>query len=160
MKKKIFGLILCLGVVLFITGCGNQEASNNEKLDSKSESSEQSDGVKTIICKGKSNDFASVADNMKSATRIETYVVSENKVTDYSVNVEVVLDDKKYTKKEVDELVERLQYFDYVTSKKSDYVINFKATNPLRWFDGQEYEDTANTVKKSAEIQGYKCTVK
>lgn len=160
MKKKIFGLILCLVVVLFITGCGNQEASNNEKLDSKSESSEQSDGVKTIICKGKSNDFASVADNMKSATRIETYVVSENKVTDYSVNVEVVLDDKKYTKKEVDELVERLQYFDYVTSKKSDYVINFKATNPLRWFDGQEYEDTANTVKKSAEIQGYKCTVK
>ena len=159
MKKKIFTLILCLGVMLSITGCGSQESSNKESSDNNVESSEKKDGKETIVCKGKSNDFATIAKNMKSATRIETYVVADNKVTDFSVNVEVVLDEKKYSKKEVDELAADLWVFDYTTSKKSDYVINFKADKPYRWFDNQDYEDIASVIKKSAELQDYKCTV-
>lgn len=161
MKKKIFSLILGFGLVLLITGCGNEKSFNNEALDNNIESNnEQSDGEKTITCKSKSNDFATIVDNIKSATRIETYVVFENKVTDYSVDIEVVLDENEYSKEKVNDLVNSLNIPNHQISKKSDYVLNFKQADSIRWFDNQEYDDITKAITESVELRGYKCTMK
>ncbi len=162
MKKKILSLLLCGVLLISLTGCGekaeNKKVGNETNNTTTSENTNNNDGKKTIICKKESSDFANIADNMKSATRIETYVVKDNKVTDFTVNVEVVLDDKAYSKDEVSELAKKLKYFDYTTSKKSDYVLNFKHEKPHRWFDGVEAEDMVKRVITSAEYQDYTCT--
>ncbi len=166
MKKKIFSLLLCGGLLISLTGCKDKaedkkvvdEANKPSSSESINENTNSNTGRKIITCKAKSNDFANVVENMKSATRIEKYVVEENKVTDFTVNVEVVLDDKEYSKEEVNELAETLNYYDYTTSKKSDYVLNFKHEKPTRWFDDLEDENIVERIITSAEYLDYTCT--
>lgn len=141
--KKVLSLILCLGMVLLISGCGSSNSSN---------------GVVSCVSEKVGED--------PSTVYYEEYVVKNNKVVEFDKYSIISYSDEYLTRVSLDDALKIFSKdTSYDVSKVNDNQLKLVYKNPVNVFETSQAEDLVEFIVTTMEenefaLYTYTCEVK